>query len=292
MRISMIGSMATLGLAAALASPLAAQQVRAGARDGSGPRIDTSKTVTVQGEVVSFQAGYGQGTPELVVREGNGNEATFVLGPFRYLEANGFVAQAGDRVEITGYACPNCENGVAVAQVKNLTRGLTLVLRNADGTPLWIAFAGQNPRLHIGRGTPGPGTGTGLGVGPGQGVGVGQHVGSGLCAGDGPDLSRTTTFAGSVVSFTGGPGVGLPTLVMTTANGEVSIVLSPYRALVQADYAPAAGSQVEVKAAPVTLDAQEHWVALTIKDVATGLEVVLRNAETGLPLVTGRGCCH
>jgi hypothetical protein len=260
---------------------------------GSGPRVDTSKTVTVQGDVVSFQAGLGQGMPELVVREANGNETSFVLGPFRYLESQGFVAQAGDRVEINGYVCPSCESGVAVAQVKNLTRGLTVVLRNADGTPVWIAFAGQNPRRHIGAGTvTGQGTGSAQGMGPGHGTGATPHHGRQLCGGDGPDLSRTKSLTGSVVSFTGGPGEGLPTLVLAAAQGDVSIVLSPYRALGYAGYTPAVGAQVEVKAAPVTLGGQEHWVALTIKDLASGLEIVFRDAETGLPVIIGRGGCR
>jgi hypothetical protein len=283
-----LAGMAALGFAGA-----AWAQLRPGG--GSGPRVDPSATVTVEGEVVSFQAGLGQGTPELVVREADGSETSFVLGPFRYLESQGFVAQAGDRVEIAGYECANCESGVAVAQVKNLTRGLTLVLRNADGTPVWIAFGGQNLRRHLGTSTPAAGNGgpqaaaAAQGMGSDQGTGSSPNFGRHLCDGNGPDLSRVASFTGTVVSFTGGPGEGTPTLVLGTVQGDLSILVSPYRTLVYSGYVPVAGAQVEMKAAPVELDGQEQWLALSVKDLASGLVVVLRNAETGLPVIMGGG---
>jgi hypothetical protein len=289
MKSSSIFGVATLGMALVLAGPLAAQQVRGGAGDGTGPRVDTSKAFTVQGEVVSFQAAPGQAMPQLTVREASGNETVFVLGPFRYLQAQNFAAQAGDRAEVNGWACSGCEQGAVVAQVKNVTRGLTLVLRNAEGTPVWTGPAGQGVRRHLAGRAAGVGAAQGLGMGAGQGTGATQRGGRQLCAGGGPDLSRTATFTGAVVSFAGGFGEGFPTLVMSSAQGDVAIVVSPYRALMQAGYTPVAGAQVVVKAAPVSLDGHDHWVALAIKDVATGLEVVLRDPATGLPLVMGRG---
>lgn len=292
---NLIKGVAAVGMALALASPAFAQHRGGGPGTGSLPRIDTSKAVTVQGEVVSFLAGYGQGLPELIVRESSGNESSFVLGPFRYLQAQGFTAQAGDRAEINGWACSTCEHAVAVAQVKNLTRNLTLVLRNADGTPVWIGAKGSGVRRHLGAGTTGAGNGTaqgatgGQGVGKGPGTGTMRHGGRHLCDGDGPDLSEVATYTGVVKSFTGGAGEGFPTLVLTTSAGEVSIVLSPYRALLQAGYTPTAGAQVEAKAAPVSVDGVEHLVALTITDLASGLVVVMRDPETGMPLAMGRG---
>jgi hypothetical protein len=289
MKSSSIFGAATLGMALVLAGPLAAQQVRAGAGDGTGPRVDTSTTFTVQGEVVSFQAGFGQTTPLLTVREAGGTETAFVLGPFRELQAQNFAAQAGDRAEVSGWVCTNCAQRMVVGQVKNLTKGLTLVLRNADGTPAWAGPMGQGVRRHLAGRATGAGAARGLGIGAGQGMGAVQRGGRRLCGADGPDLNRTTTFVGAVKSFAGGAGEGFPTLVVSSAQGDVAIALSPYRALMRAGYTPVAGAQVEVKAAPVSLDGQDHWVALAIKDVATGLEVVLRDPATGLPLATGRG---
>jgi hypothetical protein len=293
---NLIKGAAAVGMAITLASSLLAQQRGGGPGTGSLPRIDTSKTITVQGEVVSFLAGYGQGMPELIVRESNGTESSFVLGPFRYLQAQSFTAQAGDRAEISGWACSTCEHAVAVAQVKNLTRNLTLLLRNADGTPVWIGAQGTGVRRHMGAGATGAGNGmgpgsmAGQGVGKGPGTGMMRHGGRHLCDGNGPDLTKVATYTGAVKSFTGGAGEGFPTLVLTTSAGEVSIVLSPYRALLQAGYTPVAGAQVEVKAAPVSVDGVEHWVALVLTDSASGLQVVLHDPETGLPLAMGHGC--
>ncbi|MCU0293044.1 MAG: hypothetical protein MUF10_13800 [Thermoanaerobaculaceae bacterium] len=292
---NLIKGAAAVGMALMVASSVLAQHRGGGPGAGTLPRIDTSKAVTVQGEVVSFLAGYGQGMPELIVRESNGTESTFVLGPFHYLQAQGFTAQAGDRAEINGWACSTCEHAVAVAQVKNLTRNLTLVLRNADGTPVWIGAKGSGARRHLGAGTTGVGSGMapgatgGQGVGNGPGTGMMRHGGRHLCDGNGPDLTEVATYTGMVKSFTGGSGEGYPTLVLTTSAGEVSIVLSPYRALLQAGYTPVAGAQIELKAAPVTVDGVEHWVALTVTDVASGLQIVLRDPETGLPIAMGRG---
>jgi hypothetical protein len=294
----LIKSAVVAGVALTLAGTVFAQQRGGGPGTGSLPRIDTSKTITVQGEVVSFLAGYGQGMPELIVRESNGTESSFVLGPFHYLQAQGFTAQTGDRAEINGWACSTCEHAVAVAQVKNLTRNLTLLLRNADGTPVWIGAQGAGMRRHLGLSTAGAGNGMspgsmgGQGLGTGPGTGMMRHGGRHLCDGHGPDLTKVATYTGAVKSFAGGAGEGFPTLVLTTSAGEVSVVLSPYRALLQAGYTPAAGAEVEVKAAPVSVDGVEHWVALVLTDSASGLQVVLRDPETGLPLAMGHGCWH
>lgn len=171
------------------------------------------------------------------------------------------------------------------------TLGMALVLASPLAAQQGRGGAGDGtgPRVDTSKTFTGVGAARGLGMGAGQGMGAAQRGGRHLCAAGGPNLGRVATFVGPVVSFTGGPREGFPTLVMSATQGDVAIVLSPYRALMQAGYTPAAGAQVEVKAAPVSLDGQDHWVALAIKDVATGLEVVLRDPATGLPLAMGRG---
>ncbi len=263
-----------------------------GARDGSGPLVDTSKPVTVQGDVVAFLAGVGQGMPELVIRDAGGVETAFVLGPYWYLQQQGFVAQPGERAVVNGFACSSCEHGIAVTSVVNLTRSLTLTLRNADGTPLWIGSTHSGVRRHLGTGAPGAGAMGGRATGAGTGSGRGPAAGGLHCNGTLPDLARTTTFAGAVSSFTGGAGQGYPTLVVATTQGDVTIMLSPYRVLLQAGYTPAPGAQVAVVAAPVDVDGTDEWVAITLTDVASGLELQFRNPETGFPVVAGHGRWH
>ncbi|HPC83553.1 MAG TPA: hypothetical protein P5234_09345 [Thermoanaerobaculaceae bacterium] len=291
MKVSSMKSLVMMGIALVLAVSVGAQQRRGG--PGAGPKIDTSTAFTVQGEVVAFVAGYGEGMPALVVRDSNGTQSTFVLGPFHYLQAQGFTAQPGDLAEVQGWACTTCERGVVVAQVRNVTRNVTVVLHNADGTPAWLGMQGTGVRRRLGAGTPGVGTGSGTqgaaaqGTGNGPAAGVRGRRGQGACGG--PDLLRAATYTGTVKSFAGGAGEGSPTLVLGTSAGDVTIMLSPYRALLEAGYTPASGAQITVNAAPVTVDGSEHWVALSLTDLASGLQVSLRSPETGLPLVVGRG---
>lgn len=290
MKSNVVRSVVTVAAVVALAGAAVAQQSRGGAGRGTG--VDTANVVALQGEVISFQAGFGQGMPELIVRDDAAKVWTLVLGPFTYLQDQGFAANPGDRVDVRGFSCPTCEHGVAVAAVTNLTSGITLKLRNDDGTPVWIGGAGQPPRQRLGGGNPsGHGAGAGSQVGPtaGNDASSQQRAHKGLCGGQGPDLGRVTTFSGPVVGFIGGQGVGTPTLVVDTAAGDVTVLLSPYRALLQAGYTPEAGTQVEVSAAPVLLDGVEHWVALSLTDTASGLVIVLRDAGTGLPAAPGRG---
>lgn len=261
-RILSVFVVATLAVASALAQ-----------RRGGGPQVDLSHPVTITGQVVSFQAGVGEGTPTLVVKEPNASERVLVLGPYRFLQSQGFTAQTGDQVEAVAYPCTGCVGGLAVAQVKNLTRGVTLSLRDSDGRPLWVRSGGY--------GQAGNASGANRGF-PGAGSGVMY----GLC--NGPDMSRITTYTGTVESVTGGFGQGMPAVTLNTTDDFVTIILSPFRVLRQADYLPAQGNQLQVLAAPVTLEDQELWVAIYLKDLTTGFELQLRDPVTGLALVGWR----
>lgn len=260
-----------------------------GGQNGPGPGtgtspIDVTAPVTVQGQVVSFSASAGSGMPSLVLRDG-AKDYTFVLGPYRYLSALGFAAQSGDSVKVTYFACSSCENGQAVSQVVNLTRNLTLNLRSADGVPLWKGRGGWGG----GHGFRGQGSGNGPAAGNGPaGLGQGQ-TGAPRCGGSGPDMTRVATIEGTVKSFTGGPGMGQPELVLTTAAGEKEFHLSPYRALAAAGYQPAQGSKMKVTAAPVTIDGAEEWVVVSFEDVTSGFKLTLRDPQTGIP---ARGRCR
>ena len=57
------------------------------------------------------------------------------------------------------------------------------------------------------------------------------------------------------------------------------------RALQQrhADFWQVTGDALDITAAPATVDGEEVWVVISIKDVATGLTLVLRDPATGCP---------
>ena len=274
-------------LSLAVAGSGFAQNGQRGARDGSGPLITTADAVTTEGVVVQFLAGPGQGLPELQVEDAAGVVHTFILGPFWYLTEQGFTAQAGDAVIVTAYPCAVCDTGFAVASVVNVTAGVTLTLRDEDGLPIW-------PRLQAGESNAGAGSNGGNRNGAQVKGGTTARTvrpvvhGSGYGSGTGdqlvPDLSRVTTYAGTVVSSSIQAGTGAATLVLATSAGDVSFLLSPVYVLIRAGFDPATGDALTVVAAPVSIDDQEVWVAITITDDATGLVLVLRDPATGLPV--------
>ena len=298
MRTLEVVGMTVLGLAIATTSM--AQRARQGAGDGAGPAIDTTQIQVVEGVVVQFVAGLGQGMPELQVADAAGTQYTFVLGPYWYLADQGFAADTGDAVTVVTYACASCDTGAAVASVVNDTKGITLALRDENGLPLWTSRQGAGGGT--GSGTPGTGcTGNG-GRGPTQGGGQGGNSGNGAgnngrnggTGGNGGgagmhegltlDLPRTTTFTATVTSFSLAAGQGAATLVAATTSGEVSFLISPVWVLLRAEFVPEAGDALEITAAPASIDSQEVWVVVAIRDVATGLELVLRDPATGFPV--------
>lgn len=248
---------------AILATAAFAQQRRGGGTPPAGPQS------VISGTVASFTASPGQGMPALVLNRDSG-QLTLVLGPFWFLQNAKFAAAAGDRVDATVLACTDCPSGYAVVSVSNLTNGSSVVLRNSDGLPLW-----QSGGRRGGRG----------GAHQGGRSGFGPGAGAGTCNGTGPDMTRVATHTGTVVSFSGGPGAGRPTLVLSTAGGEKTFLVAPYRAVLDAglDFAP--GASYTLTAAP---NVDDEWVVVTLKDNATGAELVLRDATTGIPANGGR----
>lgn len=242
-----------------------AQQQRGPGGPGSGTPPSGPQSV-ISGTVVSFSAGAAQGMPSLVIAQ-NGSNVTLVLGPYWFLQNAKFSAAAGDLVEATVVSCSDCPNGFAVIAVKNITNGSAITLRNSDGLPLWTS--GQQRGPGRGRGSTGPGNGN--------------------CNGTGPDMTQVETFTGTVKSFEGGPGVGRPTLVLNVAGGERTFIVSPYRAIVQSGLEFLPGATFTITAAP---NVNQEWVVITLKDPATGAELVLRDPQTGLPTSGGRGGCR
>ena len=99
------------------------------------------------------------------------------------------------------------------------------------------------------------------------------------------NTTKRATFSGQVKSFEGGPGKGRPTLVLATSAGDKTFIVGPYRALIDANIEFVPGAAFTVTAAP---NGNDDWVAITIKDDASGKELALRDAQTGRP--AGGGC--
>jgi hypothetical protein len=247
-----------------------------GPGNGSGvPVVDPTATVLLEGPVLSFMAGPGMGLPTLTVDDPVEGATEVRLGPFRILRDAGFGADVGDLVRITAYPCVLCTAEYAAASVENLTTGVSVTLREGDGTPVWLGANGP------GAGSRAPAAGFGPGSSrPGRGSGPGM----GTCLGLRPDVSAAVTVTGTVVAFSGGPGVGVPMLTLAADGDELALVAGPWRIWDAAGFFPQEGQELVVTYAPAERDGETHLVILTVTDPATGLTVVLRDPETGKPL--------
>lgn len=243
-------------------------QMRRGRGSGDGPQVDLNAPVTLHGEVVNFGAGFGARAAVLTVLAA-GEEYKLMLGPVWNIQDQGFVAEAGDSVVVQGFSCGDCRGKLAVASVENLTRGLTLNLRGEDGLPLW---QGERGARHA------KGRGRHQGGGE-EGVGAGRRPGTGH--GPGPEMGETAVYLGTVQSFSGAPGEGVPTLVLATAAGDVTIVVGPHRRLTRSGFEITPGMDLEVTAASAGCPDKGHLVAVALKNPATGVEIALRGTSQG-----------
>lgn len=127
----------TVVLVLTLTLPFAAVAQRHG-----GPGADPATAFEVFGPVVSFTAAAGAGMPALGVEDSVLGLVEVGLGPVWFLKQQGFSAAPGDEVELLAYACATCSLPAVAAWVSNLTAGVSIELRDAEGSPLWRARGG------------------------------------------------------------------------------------------------------------------------------------------------------
>lgn len=286
---------------------------------GPPPAADPSQAFAVLGTVTSFAGERGAGTPTLVVDDDALGAVAMRLGPLWFLRRGGFTAAPGDRVEALVYPCATCTVPLVAATVDNLTAGVSIILRDEDGLPLWTGGRGTgggrgfcaddgsaapgDKRGPHGGGGNGGGSGMGHDPGAGQGTGgQGSDPGAGMDPGDGgypggqcqwagPDMSRAEVLTGTVVSLEVGFGGPRPSVILAVEGAEVEIYLMPYAPLAAAGFLIEPGAELEVVAAPWAApweEEEEVWVGISVTDPTTGLTVQLRDPETGYP-VTGAG---
>lgn len=98
---------------------------------GSGAEIQTT---SIEGETIE---GVVLETVELVVETPAGEQVQIGLGPSFYRDAQGFALEVGDSVRVTGYWE---DDEFKASLIENLDTTKSIVLRSADGRPMW---AGQ-----------------------------------------------------------------------------------------------------------------------------------------------------
>lgn len=111
------------------------------------------------------------------------------------------------------------------------------------------------------------------------------NPGTGCLACQSLDLKKVETLTGTAVSLEGGPGEGVPTLILKDGADELEIVIGPYRLWAASGLEVTPGEELTVTYAPCVKTS--HLVALSVTEEETGKTVQLRDPKTGLPLSFG-----
>jgi hypothetical protein len=206
---------------------------------------------------------------DLVITTDEGQEIQVGTGP-GYMEQQGFVLQAGERVQVQGY----WEDGeLKAAQLTRLRDGETITLRDQLGHPAWagsgkLATERQAAATWSGGQSQGGYDGEGRSYVPGDGAGTGQAK-----AGEWLALS------GVVASIDAGALV-----VHVDGGGQVEMTGRPWTFAKEQGFTAQAGDRVTV----VGFFEGDEFEVGRIDNVSTGLMAVIRE-EGGRPLWAGRG---
>jgi hypothetical protein len=197
-----------------------------------------TKLQTVTGAVTAVSIGYGMQYPSITI-----DKLQIKAAPVWWLLEENFEIRAGDN--LTVLAAPSISPSdpyLYAVEMTNNTTKVKVVLRDANGLPLW-----SQPR---------GGAGAGTGSGP---------VAGGDCA----QVLSIATESGVVAQVASGVGIRMPTLTLKTAAGKLLVIkLGPERILLEADLELEAGDSITVKYAITSHD--DELVALAItKGVVT-----------------------
>jgi hypothetical protein len=213
---------------------------------------------TLTGVVKEIQAAAGRGTPFLKLVSGDGTEITVVLGPYRNLVDQNVAIQPGSNVAVEGVTSSRFPNTFVAWKITNADTGAVFTIRDSAGRPAW---SGRGNR------------------GAGRGMGFGQGAACRI------DVAGKGTFSGTVNAVNMGFAQGFPNFTLSTADGNVTIVTSPFRAVVDSGFKIAAGQNLSVAAFP-SAQHETAWVAAELTDSATGATLTLRDAQ-GVPVNSG-----
>ncbi len=240
---------------------LAAAFTLAAAAQGKG-KVDLASLRTVSGEVTSVSITAGEKHPSFVLAADTGETLTVELGAYWYLVSEGFTVAPGDQVTAEVAGCINKDETEVVAfSVENLTAGVSIVLRDSDGSPLW---KGQRK-------------GRGNGQGNGQGTALQADC---YCTGQSVQPGTLQEVQGKVKKLDVGLGNHRNTVKLKAAgSGEYQVALGPFWYMQQQGFTLEKGETVRVRA----IQCPDCNVALSVTKVKSGETLQLRNDE-GVPL--------
>ena len=115
---------------------------------GAGPQLNLAAKTSFDGIVADVNMSRGQGFPTFTLDTTEG-KVTIVASPYRVLADADFVIKAGDKMSVLAFPSTRYEGAYVASELKNLTTGKVLVLRDDQGFPLGVPGQGG----HHGRGS-------------------------------------------------------------------------------------------------------------------------------------------
>lgn len=233
-------------------------------RGGNGQGGGYGRSASVERQYANYEAPLGDWTTyegtvlqspetggELVIMTDDGQEVMVGTGP-GYMEAQGFVLMAGERVQVQGY----WEGGeLKAAQVTRLRDGQTITLRDQLGRPAWSGAGRRATEQQAST------------AGGGQG-GQGQA-----------EVDEWLTLDGTVVD------VDSYALIVETADGQaITMQGRPWLFVQESGVVLRVGDQVQL----LGFDEAGELEIGQITNLTTGDSVQIRE-ENGRPLWAGRG---
>jgi hypothetical protein len=106
---------------------------------------------TFQGGVVSMNMAAGEGQPSIVLERTDGTEVTVRVSPYRVISANDFEINTSDQMEVRAFKSLNGNDLFVAVELKNLTTGEDVTLRDENGQPVNDGKGGKGRRGGRGR---------------------------------------------------------------------------------------------------------------------------------------------
>ncbi len=98
-------------------------------------QIDLTGKTSLEGLVESVSMAPGQGMPSFVIKNGD-QKATIIASPCRALADANFEVRVGDRMSVLAFPSLQVKDTYVAADLKNLTTGKSLLLRDDNGMPV------------------------------------------------------------------------------------------------------------------------------------------------------------
>lgn len=213
-----------------------------GSGQGRYNRVNVAQTQIITGEITAVDVAYGAQYPSITV-----NQTVIKVAPLWFLLDQDFELQAGDTVTVVAAPCNLAGDSYLYAiSITNTETSATIVLRNPNGLPLWGGAGGGRSGQRM------------------------QKASSRACF----DPASVRTITGTIERVNFGAGIQMPTLVVKTADGLVTMKIGPERILLSADFELNPGEAVTATYATCL----RENVAFQLTNTA-GVTVILRNPD-------------